>query len=156
MTSCRICYGRTGDWALTKFNSIQNNFIEQNNWFKHTLIYNHVLRFKAIRKKRKKKVKHEQLIICKHTGVAMHQQALQKNPPSTSSAPFSPTFFRLSHLKNCRETFPWDVQKSDDITGPSMFGNLKITQKTKTKKRTNSMTTLQCRSYTTICRRHTK
>ena len=36
------------------FNSIQDNFIGQNNCFTHTLIYNHALRFKAIWKKNEK------------------------------------------------------------------------------------------------------
>ena len=42
-------------------------------------------------------------------GFAVHLRHCKKNPPSPRSAPFSPTFFRLSHDKKIiNETFPRD------------------------------------------------
>ena len=56
-------------------------------------------------------------------GFAVHIRHYKRNPPSPRSAPFSPTFFRLSHDKKIiNETFPWDNVRTNDISGPSTWG----------------------------------
>ena len=78
-----------------QFNSMQKNFIWYNNYFTHTSASKNP---RDMREKRKNKQFTRATYYLRTTWGCTAQLGSAKNPPPTSSVPFSPTFFWLSHL----------------------------------------------------------